>query len=427
MSNTASIELLVADGIVDEVVQRVKTGKEAEVFVVRKGDNYLAAKVYKERTQRNFKNNVGYMEGRSVRNSRDMRAMGKRTKYGVAKAEDEWMHTEHDALMTLLDAGVRVPKAELFYEGVLLMELVLGQDGQPAPRLNDLSMSPEEAVAHHRDVVGMIVRMLCCDLIHGDLSPFNILMAWNGPTIIDLPQVVKAAHNSQAEQYLVRDVRNVTDYFARHAPELKKRLNDGHQIWRKYMRRELNPEFFPEEGQSFVPDREFVPNRGAPRGQRPEGRPPGTREQRPFGPPRGGQPGRGPRPPQGAGQQRPRPEGSPGEGPRPPQQRPSEPRRMDAPRPQRTEQRFEQRSEQRPEQRSEQRPEQRPEQRSEQRPEQRRMDGPRPQRSEQRPQAPKREVAVERRAPLGAASSPGSAPGAPPGPAGRFSHHHRRR
>jgi len=248
MDKTASIERLVEDGIVDQIVQRVKTGKEAEVFVVRKGEQFFAAKVYKERTQRNFRNNVGYMEGRATRNSRDMRAMAKRTKYGVDKAEAEWMSAEHDALLTAADAGIRVPRPELFYEGVLLMDLVLGTDGQPAPRLSELSFTRDEALAHHREVVGFAIKLLCKDLIHGDLSPFNVLLAWNGPTIIDLPQVVKATHNSQSEQFLVRDVRNVTQFFAKFAPELTKRIDDGYQVWRAYMKRELTPEYFPIEG-----------------------------------------------------------------------------------------------------------------------------------------------------------------------------------
>lgn len=258
MSTIESIDVLVEDGIVDAIVQRVKTGKEAEVYIVRKGEEYLAAKVYKERTQRNFKNNVGYMEGRLVRNSRDQRALAKRTKYGVDLAEDAWMQTEHDALFTLVAAGVRAPRPELFYEGVLLMELVLDAEGQPAPRLSEVSLTREDALAMHRDVISQVVRMLTCDLIHGDLSPFNILLAWNGPTIIDIPQVVKAAHNSQAEKFLVRDVRNVTEHFARFAPELKARVNDGYTIWRKYERRELTPDFFPPLG-AVAPRREHVP------------------------------------------------------------------------------------------------------------------------------------------------------------------------
>lgn len=240
------VERLQEDGLIDEICQRVKTGKEAEVFVVRKGDQYFAAKVYKERNERNFKNNVGYREGRAVRNSRDARAMAKGSKYGLAKSESEWMHTEHDALSALMHAGVRVPKPELFYEGVLLMELVLGTDGQPAPRLIEVPMTPEEAVEGCRFMIEQIIRMLCTDRIHGDLSPYNVLLAWDGLTIIDIPQVVSASHNSQAEKFLVRDVRNIVEHFAKLAPELKSRLNDGSRIFKAYERRELAPGWLPE-------------------------------------------------------------------------------------------------------------------------------------------------------------------------------------
>jgi len=250
MTPVTSLDQLVADGIVDAIIQRVKTGKEAEVFIVRKGEHYFAAKVYKERTARTFKNNVGYKEGRVVRNSRDARALTKGSKYGTALSEKEWMHTEHDVLSTLMHAGCRVPKPELFYEDVLLMELVLGADGQPAPRLIEVPLSKDEAVAYHHDIVSQIIRMMTQDVIHGDLSPYNILLAWNGPTIIDLPQAVKAAHNTQAEEYLVRDVRNVTEYFSKFAPELQSRVLDGLAIWKKYAARELSTDYFPAEGES---------------------------------------------------------------------------------------------------------------------------------------------------------------------------------
>ncbi len=292
MNPTEMLDSLVADGIVDAVVQRVKTGKEAEVFVVRKGETFLAAKVYKERQARNFKNNAGYKEGRAVRNTRDQRAMTKGTKYGRAIAETEWMQTEHDALITAMNVGVRVPKPELYYEGILLMELVLGGDGQPAPRLIEVAFTHDEAIALHREIVGHIIKLLTCDLIHGDLSPYNVLMAWNGATIIDLPQVVKAAHNSQAEQYLVRDVRNITEHFARFAPELKKRIFDGYAIWKKYMKRELSTDYFPEEGEGQPPKREHVPapqHQQAPRPHQPprEGpRPHAAHAPRPHAAPR---------------------------------------------------------------------------------------------------------------------------------------------
>lgn len=258
MSPTESIDLLVADGIVDALIQRVKTGKEAEVFIVQKGENFFAAKVYKERTARTFKNNVAYKEGRVVKNTRDARAIAKGSKYGLSLAESDWRHMEHDALVTVLDAGVRVPKPELIYEGILVMELVLGNDGQPAPRIIDVPLSKEEALTYHREIVGFIVGMLTCDLIHGDLSPYNILMAWNGPTIIDLPQAIKAAHNNQAEQFLVRDVRNVTEHFARYAPELKNRVHDGYAIWKRYMKRDLERDYFPEEGEGQPPKEKKV-------------------------------------------------------------------------------------------------------------------------------------------------------------------------
>jgi RIO kinase 1 len=291
MTPAESLELLVADGIVDAVVQRVKTGKEAEVFVVRKGEDFLAAKVYKERNARNFKNNAGYKEGRTVRNSRDARALAKGSSYGRKLSENEWMHTEHDALVTVVNAGVRAPKAELFYEGILLMELVLDANGQPAPRLIEVPLSAEEAAQYHKDIVGQIIRMLTCDLIHGDLSPFNILLAWNGPTIIDLPQVIKAAHNSQSEQFLVRDVRNVTEYFAKFVPELKHRVYDGHAIWAKYTKRELSPDYFPSEGEGLAA-RPIDDGR-----RRHQGRAPGRPNPRPEHAPHANGPTQAPRPP----------------------------------------------------------------------------------------------------------------------------------
>lgn len=316
---TDKIEKLIDDGIVDELVQRVKTGKEAEVYVVRKGTEYLAAKVYKERTERNFKNNVGYREGRAVRNTRDMRAIAKRTKYGTERAESDWMQTEHDACVELAVAGVRVPRAELFYEGVFLMELVLDQQGSPAPRLIELAFTEEEALALHADLTDQIIRMLLTDRIHGDLSAYNILMAWNGATIIDFPQVVSAAHNSQAEMFLTRDVRNVTEFLARFAPSLKARSNDGRRIWRAFERRELQVGFIPADH----PELDVQANgRSAGPQASPFGQ--GRREVAFERPPRpeGNRPPRsdGPRPPRPEGHRPPRSDAhsAPREGNRPP-------------------------------------------------------------------------------------------------------------
>lgn len=322
---TDKIEKLIDDGIVDELVQRVKTGKEAEVYVVRRGTEYLAAKVYKERTERNFKNNVGYREGRAVRNTRDMRAIAKRTKYGTERAESDWMHTEHDACVELAAAGVRVPRADLFYEGVFLMELVLDADGSPAPRLIELAFTEEEALALHADLTDQIIRMLLTDRIHGDLSAYNILMAWNGATIIDFPQVVSAAHNSQAEMFLTRDVRNVTEFLARFAPSLKARSNDGRRIWRAFERRELQVGFIPADH----PELDAQAN-GRGQGAQALSFGQGRREiafDRPARPPRP----EGPRPPRADGPRPPRDGNRP---PRPEGHRPPRPPGNRSPRPQ---------------------------------------------------------------------------------------------
>ncbi|WP_242360488.1 RIO1 family regulatory kinase/ATPase [Anaeromyxobacter sp. SG17] len=236
---------LLADGVIEEVCARLKSGKEADLWLVRHGGEVVAAKVYKAREARSFRNNAGYKEGRQVRDSRMQRAMDRGSRFGQAAAEEAWKAKEADALHALHAAGVRVPRPVMFYEGVLLMELVVDANGHPAPRLVDAQVAPEEAAALYADLRSQIVRMLGCDLIHGDLSPYNILLGWNGPVVIDFPQVVGAAHNSQAESFFQRDLENVRRFFAGIAPELHAASGDGHEIWRAYVRRELSSDFVP--------------------------------------------------------------------------------------------------------------------------------------------------------------------------------------
>src|SRR5512142_2349730 len=195
------LEPLLADGIIDEVVSRLKSGKEADVWLVRHGGEIVTAKVYRARDTRSFKHNAAYTEGRTVRNSRTQRAIDRGTRFGQAAAEDAWKAKEADALYRLHAAGVRVPKPVLFYEGVLLMEVVVDAEGRPAPRLVDAPLSQEQAGPLYAELRRQAIGMLCCDLVHGDLSPFNVLVAWDGPVVIDFPQVVGAAHNSQAERF----------------------------------------------------------------------------------------------------------------------------------------------------------------------------------------------------------------------------------
>ena len=235
------LQPLVDEGLIDTVVRQLMSGKEAMVFVVRCGDETRCAKVYKEATQRSFRQAVNYTENRKVKNSRQARAMAKGTRYGRESQEAAWQSAEVDALYRLAAAGVRVPKPYNFHDGVLLMELVTDAHGDAAPRLNDVAFTPEEARAHHASLLIEVVRMLCAGVVHGDLSEFNILLAADGPVIIDLPQAIDAAGNNHAPRMLLRDVANLRSYFGRYAPELLA-TEYGAEIWDLYLRGMLTPE-----------------------------------------------------------------------------------------------------------------------------------------------------------------------------------------
>lgn len=241
MKTPARIEPLVVDGLVDSVLRQLMSGKEAMVYVVQCGDEIRCAKVYKEANKRGFHTAVDYTEGRKVKNSRQARAMAKRSRYGREEQEAAWQHAEVDALRRLAAAGVRVPTPYQFHEGVLLMELVADEDGEPAPRLNDLALSAEEAQRFHAELIRQVVRMLCAGIVHGDLSEYNVLVDADGPVIIDLPQAVDAAANNNARRMLERDVDNLTTYFGQFAPELLV-TRYGPEIWTLYENGALHPD-----------------------------------------------------------------------------------------------------------------------------------------------------------------------------------------
>ena len=241
MKTPKRLQSLLDEGLIDGVQRQLMSGKEAMVFVVRCGDEIRCAKVYKDATQRSFRQAVDYTENRKVKNTRQARAMAKGTRFGKEAQEAAWQSAEVDALYRLAAAGVRVPRPFNFHEGVLLMELVADAQGAAAPRLNDVEFTPDEARAHHKTLIVEVVRMLCAGVVHGDLSEFNVLLGADGPVIIDLPQAVDAAGNNHAQRMLLRDVANLRAFFGRFASELLA-SDYGHEIWALYQRGVLSPE-----------------------------------------------------------------------------------------------------------------------------------------------------------------------------------------
>ena len=232
---------LMEDGLVDEVLRQLMSGKEATIFIVRCGSEIRCAKVYKDASKRSFKKAVQYREGRHVRNSRRGRAMAKRSKFGKKEEEEIWQNAEADALLLLFHAGVRVPQPYGCFDGVMLMELITNADGGVAPRLNDITMTPEQARKDHATVMAQIVKMLCAGIVHGDLSEFNVLQDELGPVIIDLPQAVNAAGNNNARAMLARDINNMTSYYGRFSANLL-RSKYAKEIWAHYEAGTLEPD-----------------------------------------------------------------------------------------------------------------------------------------------------------------------------------------
>ncbi len=240
MKSPKRLQPLIDDGVIDQVIGQLMSGKEATVYTVRCGTEIRCAKVYKEAAKRSFKKAVLYQEGRKVRNSRRARAMDKGSSYGRKQQEDTWQNAEVDALYLLANAGIRVPKPYGCFDGVLLMELVTDGDGNVAPRLGDVAMDKEQALEDHALVMQYVVMMLCAGIVHGDLSEFNVLVDDYGPVIIDLPQAVNASANNNAQAMLTRDVNNLTTYYGQFAPELLG-TKYAEEIWALYEDGALKP------------------------------------------------------------------------------------------------------------------------------------------------------------------------------------------
>jgi RIO kinase 1 len=251
MKTPQALQALIDDGVIDEVLRPLKSGKEADVYVVRSGDDVRCAKVYKDMAQRSFKQRTQYQEGRKVRGSRQARAVGKASKYGRKQQETAWKNTEVDALYQLRDAGVLVPEPHGYFHGVLVMELVTDAEGFSAPRLGEVELPAEVARDYHQILMRQVVKMLCCGLIHGDLSAYNVLVGPDGPVVIDFPQVVSAAGNNAARAMLLRDVNNLTASLGRWAPELLDTWF-GEEMWAMFEAGTLLPD--TELSGTFVHD-----------------------------------------------------------------------------------------------------------------------------------------------------------------------------
>jgi RIO kinase 1 len=241
MKTPKGLQALIDDGVIDKVLRPLKSGKEASVFVVHGGGEVRCAKVYKDMAQRSFQQRTLYQEGRKVRGSRESRAMGKATRYGRKQQEVAWKNAEVDALYQLRDAGVRVPEPFGYFHGVLVMELVADAAGHSAPRLGEVELSAERAREFHRILVREVVKMLCVGLIHGDLSEYNVLVAEDGPVVIDFPQVVSAAGNNASRRLLLRDVNALTARLGRFAPDLLDTWY-GEEMWALYEAGKLRPD-----------------------------------------------------------------------------------------------------------------------------------------------------------------------------------------
>jgi RIO kinase 1 len=238
MKTPAALQPLIDDGVIDEVIRSLKSGKEATVYLVRSGAHTRCAKVYRNMAQRSFQKRAQYQEGRKVRGSRQARAIRKSTRFGRKGQEAAWKNAEVDALYKLVAAGVRVPKPYGYFNDTLIMELVTDAAGDPAPRLGEVDLSPETAREYHRFLIRQIVRMLSIGLIHGDLSEFNVLVGPDGPVIIDLPQAVNAAGNNSARAMLERDVNNIRGTLSRFAPELLE-TEFAREMWAQFEQGEL--------------------------------------------------------------------------------------------------------------------------------------------------------------------------------------------
>lgn len=220
-----SLKTFYDQGLLKDILGRVKGGKEANVYRCMANTGLIAAKVYRPRMFRNLRNDKLYREGRglvdsegrSVR-SKDFRthkAASQKTSYGERVQHTSWLMYEYKSLQTLYQAGAAVPQP-IATSGNAILMTYLGDEKMGAPALNEIRLSQEEAESFFEEILQNINLMLTHGMIHGDLSPYNVLY-WEGKiTLIDFPQVTNSRTNSRAYFILRRDVQRICEYFAQY-------------------------------------------------------------------------------------------------------------------------------------------------------------------------------------------------------------------
>lgn len=229
-----------AEGLVSEVVGQLKSGKEATVFICRAGDpaKLVAVKYYRSRLGRGFQNRAAYQHGRVIGDARTARAVANRSRHGLRAAEALWVNHEFDMLCHLRAAGVDVPEPIAATDSAILMECI-GDEQRPAVQLRELRPTASEATSLLDRLLWNIERMLANDVVHGDLSAYNILVANGRPVIIDLPQAVDARTNANASKLLSRDIGNVCRHLGRFGAHVEPEPL-AKNLWARYRRAELS-------------------------------------------------------------------------------------------------------------------------------------------------------------------------------------------
>jgi RIO kinase 1 len=250
-----SLKTFYDQSLITDILALIKGGKEASVYRCKAhpstGVEFLAAKVYRPRMFRNLRNDKLYRQGRATLTAdgkqvkktdhRIMRALGKKSAFGVQVAHTSWLMHEHTTLQRLHKLGAAVPQPFAAADNAILMGYI-GNDLMAGPTLNTVELEPNEAEALFVEVIRNIELMLQNDLIHGDLSAYNILY-WEGEiTLIDFPQVTNSQTNSEAQFILDRDITRVCEYFAAQGVDCEAAtiMND---LWEQYgYERETVPE-----------------------------------------------------------------------------------------------------------------------------------------------------------------------------------------